>query len=729
LNFQSIDGASAAARSIVEQRTRQNRPVRVFPVPMRVEVSAEKIKYEHVSSYALNQFLATEAEQAVLAGTPPRSYWDSVAVPYIGFYVFEEVLAWFLDLNRTTGVLAATLRLAKHVVGVDALSLPAPAVQERQEVLAQYAAVWAERIRDQQQSVDYDRICFVVMPLGKKLIDAREVDFDAIYESIFRPAISAVRLPDGGTLEPRRPDREFFSGDMNLEMLRYLEYARLVIVDISGLNPNVAYQLSLRYRARQVGTAIFRQAQLPVSFDISAIRVLPYETAPIEGAERARSLITRMLAEALATGKLDSPVRLAVGQQRQSRKLEPAILGAENAIRNQDWAAAIKFLQEVISDDPNNPVPRMKLGLLCRDRGLWRDAFEQFSIAAETSPRYGEAHREKGIAENKLAQQERGPLEQKPAPGEAALRRAIELNDKDFDAHTALGGVLMRAGRYSEALQYFERAVELSGGNPYALLSALKLRVQVKGRLQLTRSDRSALKFAEQVREAQTKQKPPYEAPWSFFDLAEIKLLAGDVSGFVETAMSAASYSEQWHIDTFLQQIHMLEPAASEIPGLGAAIAELEGRLRDAGFGRSDPGELKTARVELGQKQREVDRLASATRAARRRSVVLSMATVASLAIAVFAFYELNTASQIPTPPPVPRKTTFNVCFGEGGGNNCLAGADAKFGCGSYSNWSEKRWDELGAGLCEGSKFTKVQIQNNAGGGCGWTAYRLTCEP
>jgi cellulose biosynthesis protein BcsQ len=147
LNFQSIDGASAAARSIEEQRTRQDKPVRILPVPMRVEVSAEKIKYDQVSSYALRRFLPTD-RPAELAGVPARSYWDDVAVPYIGFYVFEEQLAWFLDLNRNFGVLAATMRLVKYVANVDVLSLAGPDEDERKEVLAQYADVWTGRLRE-----------------------------------------------------------------------------------------------------------------------------------------------------------------------------------------------------------------------------------------------------------------------------------------------------------------------------------------------------------------------------------------------------------------------------------------------------------------------------------------------------------------------------------------------------------------------------------------------------
>jgi tetratricopeptide (TPR) repeat protein len=574
LNFQSIDGASAAARSIVEQRTRQGKPVGIFPVPMRVEVSAEKIKYEQVSNYALQRFLGPFDEHEALAGTDPRTYWDHVAVPYIGFYVFEEQLAWFLDLNRTTGVLASTMRLAKYVAGVDALSLRGPDIEERREVLALYGAVWAERLREQRR-IRYDRICFVIIPFGKKVVGDRTVDFDYIYETIFRPAIGAVALPEGGMLEPYRTDRDFFSGDIQLEMFQYLEYSRFVVADISALNFNVAYELGARHRARQSGTVIFRQAQSPVPFDISAIKVFPYEAEPAENAEHARGLITRVLTELLIVNRLDSPIRAAL--QRQSGNPDQKIQEAENAIRSQDWPSAIRIYHEVIAADPKNLLARMKLGLLCRDRGLWHEALEQFSATAELSPSYGEAYREKGGVENRIAHEERRPLDIKPAPGELSLRHAIELNDKDFDAHASLGGILKRAHRYDEALECYERAVAVSGGHPYPLLNALRLRVQAHGRLELTPTDQRALQRAERVREMQTQQKPPFDAPWSFFDLAEIKLYRGNISGFLQTASEGFKFSDaDWQIMSFVSSLKMLAPAGEEIHGLEGALAEIE---------------------------------------------------------------------------------------------------------------------------------------------------------
>jgi tetratricopeptide (TPR) repeat protein len=113
---------------------------------------------------------------------------------------------------------------------------------------------------------------------------------------------------------------------------------------------------------------------------------------------------------------------------------------------------------------------------LARTVRIWDEALEQFTQATSVAPGYGEAWREKGIVENKIAQSEKNAMDTDPAPGEASLRRAIELNDKDFDAYAALGGVLKRAKRFAKALAAYEKSYKVSGGHLYPLLNALKLR-------------------------------------------------------------------------------------------------------------------------------------------------------------------------------------------------------------------------------------------------------------
>jgi len=428
--------------------------------------------------------------------------------------------------------------------------------------------------------IDYTRICFVIMPFGTKTVGDRDVDFDDIYGRIFQPAISAVKLPEGGMLEPRRTDKDFFTGDIKQDMFEYLEYSRFALADISGLNFNVAYELGARHRARESGTAIFRQTASPLAFDISSIKAFPYEYQPEKNAEQARELITRVLTESLAVNRKDSPVQIALAQQAKAGNLDTVLQEAENCIRKLDWPGAMDVYRKAIAIDPRNPLPRMKLGLLCRDRGLWDDALEQFSAASEAMKNYGEAFREKGIAENKIAQTQQRPLDSNPAPGEADLRRAIELNNKDFDAYASLGGVLKRAKRYAEALKCYERSVEVSGGHPYPLLNALSLRAQLNGQVGLSPAEQRALGRAEYVREGQTKQAPPYDAPWSFFDLAQIRLFRGDVPGFLTAAKAGVDASQHdWQPKTFLGSLRLLQPASKELPGLEQGIAELEKQL------------------------------------------------------------------------------------------------------------------------------------------------------
>jgi tetratricopeptide (TPR) repeat protein len=424
---------------------------------------------------------------------------------------------------------------------------------------------------------DYSKICFVIMPFGKKKVADKEVDFDALYDDIFLPAIGEVTLPEGGKLDPRRTDKDFFTGDIKLEMFQYLEYSRFALADISGLNFNVAYELGVRHRARQAGTAIFRQSQFAPPFDISSIKVFPYEYAPADAAKKSRVLITQVLTESLIRNRLDSPVRLALMAQRESGQIDDLLKQAENEIRKPNWPGAMDLYRAAVTTDPNNPLPRMKLGLLCRDLGFWDEAMEQFTAATVASPSYPEAWREKGIVENKLAQIGRQPLDTDPAPGEVSLRRAIELNPRDFDACASLGGVLKRAKRFPDALKAYEQSLKVSGGHPYPLLNALKLRAQINGRLALSGPDKLALMRAAQVREGQSKQLPAFDKPWCFFDLAEIRLYQGDAKAFLDTAMQGFSQTdEDWQGKTFVDSLRLLLPAADELPGLKEGVAELE---------------------------------------------------------------------------------------------------------------------------------------------------------
>ncbi|MFY1574606.1 FxSxx-COOH system tetratricopeptide repeat protein [Verrucosispora sp. WMMD703] len=180
LNEQSIDGAAAVARSIVRQRG--DRPVRILPVPMRVD-NAEQLKLEAGRDQARRRFTPL-----LPRFTPEESdrYWGEVEIPYQPYYAYEEILATFGDrAHHEASLLAAYERLTRAITEGDVEDLPPMddrlrrtwlAKFERQrlggaapDVFVSYAALdraWAEWICDELRAAGLRTVM-------------REVDFPA----------------------------------------------------------------------------------------------------------------------------------------------------------------------------------------------------------------------------------------------------------------------------------------------------------------------------------------------------------------------------------------------------------------------------------------------------------------------------------------------------------------------------------------------------------------------
>jgi len=297
-------------------------------------------------------------------------------------------------------------------------------------------------------------------------------------------------------------------------------------------------------------------------------------------AQASRALFTRVLTESLTQNRMDSPIRIALSAQRaEGGAAEDKLLEAENALRAADFERAIQIYRDAAKAQPTNPLIRMKLGILLRDRGRWSDALQQFEAALGASPNYAEAWREKGVAENKLAWGKAPPDPRSaPAPGEAAPLQALALKPDDFDAAASLGGVLKRALRWAEAQAAYKRSRDASSDHPYPPLNEIKLRAKSAGRLDLTPADRRALTRAERLRGVQAEQKPPYDKPWCFFDLAEIRLYLGkadEAPGLIREGIRHSDHD--WQGETFITSLEFLEPAVAELPGLDRCLQMLRG--------------------------------------------------------------------------------------------------------------------------------------------------------
>jgi tetratricopeptide (TPR) repeat protein len=429
--------------------------------------------------------------------------------------------------------------------------------------------------------VNFDSMCFVVMPFGVKEVDkqGRKVDFDGIYDDVFEPAIRAAVTPEGGKLEPRRTDRDFHSGLISQDMFEYIEYSRIVLADISSLNPNVFYELGHRHRAQTAGTVIVRQVDAPIPFDINQIKAFMYQFEPKEACEESRKEIARILTASLKQLRLDSPIRQALKAQETGNKASEGLLkNAEDALRSGDPFTATEKYKQAIEADPANPLTHQRLGLLYKDQDGWEKALRCFEKAAKLSPSFADAHREMGIALNKLAaiNQEKHAT----PPGLAELGKAVELNPDDFDALASLGGVHKRAGDMQEALRCYQKSAEVSNGHPYPLLNALTLKTNLAGRLELSGREKRMLLRALRARQAQLENQPPIDVPWSLFDTAQAHLMLGNEQQFKEVlALRDEHDLADWQIGTFHETLKLLQPANADLPGLVEGLEALEAEL------------------------------------------------------------------------------------------------------------------------------------------------------
>ena len=137
------------------------------------------------------------------------------------------------------------------------------------------------------ESPDFRRRVFVVMPFGKKEVpkkpctdlppdptakdEALKVDFNAVYQELFKPALEAAGL------QPFRADDEEAAGDILKDMFAELVTADFVLADISILNANVFYELGIRHTVGPRGVICLHAGWADRPFDVAPQRTFKYD--------------------------------------------------------------------------------------------------------------------------------------------------------------------------------------------------------------------------------------------------------------------------------------------------------------------------------------------------------------------------------------------------------------------------------------------------------------------
>lgn len=126
-------------------------------------------------------------------------------------------------------------------------------------------------------------LCFVLMPLKDEMLP--------IYEDHLRPVV------EGESLSCQRADEIMSTGLVAWDIWEKINRARFVIADLTGMNPNVFYEVGL---AHAIGKEVILLSQSieHVPFDLRAIRCIIYAYTPrgmIEMTEKLRDTIKEIM--------------------------------------------------------------------------------------------------------------------------------------------------------------------------------------------------------------------------------------------------------------------------------------------------------------------------------------------------------------------------------------------------------------------------------------------------
>jgi hypothetical protein len=149
-------------------------------------------------------------------------------------------------------------------------------------------------------------VCFVLMPFGVKMDAAgRSINFDQVYEQIFKPSVVAAGLL------PVRADEEQAQGFIHKLMYERLLLSEFAIADLTILNANVYYELGVRHAAKPATTVMTMAGQSGLPFDVAGLRVLPYSLdaagSPVDAAD-AGTALADLLRSCIAKEFVDSPI-------------------------------------------------------------------------------------------------------------------------------------------------------------------------------------------------------------------------------------------------------------------------------------------------------------------------------------------------------------------------------------------------------------------------------------
>ena len=154
----------------------------------------------------------------------------------------------------------------------------------------------------EQSKISVNKVCFIISAIGEEGSSER-MHADKFKEFIIQSEI-------GDEYRIVRADDIKESGQILNHIVKNIYDANIIIADLTGLNPNVMYELGISHCFKKPIISFISPPSFQLPFDLRSMRTIYYEAFDVASVKKAREEF-RKYVDSIQNGEVDNPVSAA----------------------------------------------------------------------------------------------------------------------------------------------------------------------------------------------------------------------------------------------------------------------------------------------------------------------------------------------------------------------------------------------------------------------------------